>query len=128
DLKLGQLKNRRQNVRAHLCDNDEMLEAFQGWPAALENTLKIADACNVDFTFGKYYLPKINLAENAEETTAETMDRLAREGLQQRLTHLEKIYGPSFTKEAQKEYWDRLEYEVKVINDMGFPDYFLIVQ
>lgn len=126
ELKLSQLRHRRKNVRAYLLDNDEMTTYFSKWPDALANTSKIAQQCKVEFEFGKYFLPKIDLG--TDETTEQALIRLSKEGLEKRFEQLAKVYGPKFNEDARQQYRKRLEHELEVIIKMGFPDYFLIVQ
>lgn len=121
------IRGRLKNVKFHLASDDEMATAFAAWPEAITNALKIAEACSsLKIEMGKYYLPKFETgrAENSDEALA----RLSREGLEERLTQLSPLYGPTFTEEKKGEYRTRLEYELSVIIRMGFPGYFLIVQ
>ncbi len=108
---------------------EEMREAFSHLPEACDNTLKIAERCNVKISFsdetGKriYHLPTIDLDVKGRTLGQdEAFAELSREGLEQRLKDLE------ITDEAkQKIYRDRLEYEIQVITKMGFCGYYLIV-
>ncbi len=96
---------------------EEMWALFRDFPDALENTVKIAEQCHVELHFAPpYHLPKFPLPEGY--TDAETYLRhLCEEGMRRR-------YGDA----AQKpEYVERLEYELGIIHEMGFDDYFLIV-
>ena len=112
----------------------EMREAFHYVPEACDNTLKIADACNLEIRWqddkGKqiYLLPKFEI--KTAETEEEFFARLSREGLQERFD------GPHFKHLVAKENWetelkpqylDRLEVEIGLIKQMGFTGYFLIV-
>ena len=113
---------------------EKMREAFSYIPEACDNTLKIADKCNVELTWTDekgnqiYHLPDypIDTGESVDEFFA----RLSREGLE------ERFKGPHFTKIVKEENWEselrpqylsRLEEEIEMICDMGFPGYFLIV-
>ncbi len=98
---------------------EEMEAAFSHCPEALSNTLKIADQCNVELELGKSHFPVYDLPEGV--SIDEEFDRMAREGLTTRLATI--AYEVD-----EKAYWERLEYELKVIKGMGFPAYFLIVQ
>jgi len=84
-------------------------------PDALTNTLEIAERCDVEFTFGKYLLPDFDLPPG--ETLESYLERLSWEGLRWRLG----------SEEVPSEYRERLEYEIRIITQMGFPGYFLIV-
>ena len=94
---------------------EEMKEAFKAVPEAIENTLKIADMCNVEIEFGHTILPEYKIEEN--------------------VTHLEyftkKCYD-AIPKKYPESKWnevkERLDYEISVIDKMGYIDYFLIVQ
>lgn len=91
----------------------EMYDIFSYVPEALENTVKIADMCNVDFDFDKTYLPKYDVPDGIG--SFEYLKQLCIKGLNERYNPVEKIHT------------DRLEYELGVINSMGYVDYFLIV-
>ncbi len=98
----------------YLKSEDEMLEAFPQCPEAVENTAIIAKRCNVDFEFGKTKLPHFDVPAGYEHF--EWFSLLCRKGLVER-------YGDN----PPKEYVDRLNYELDVINRMGYVDYYLIV-
>jgi len=88
-------------------------EYFKDTPEALENTQKIAEMCNVEIELGKWKFPKF-IVENGNSYDDE-LKRLAYEGIDKRgLPH-------------SKEVTDRLDYELKVIHDKGYPQYFLVV-
>ncbi len=91
----------------------EMKELFSYAPSAIENTRKIADMCNVSFDFDKTYLPRYDVPDNM--SAFEYLTKLCHEGLKKR-------YNPVTEQEES-----RLEYELGVINSMGYVDYFLIV-
>jgi len=101
---------------------DEMIELFSDLPEAIENTIEIAKRCNVEFTFGKNYLPDYPVPEGM------TIDDFLREESRKGLTkRLEKILPPEGDAKMEQEYKDRLEVELDVIIGMKFPGYFLIV-
>lgn len=91
----------------------EMEERFKEYPEAIANTQKIADMCNVDISFDNIYLPKIE-PEDGLDSKSE-LEKLCRDALKKRYENV--------TDEITK----RLDDELKVINQMGFADYFLIV-
>ncbi|MDO4283100.1 MAG: DNA polymerase III subunit alpha [Clostridia bacterium] len=93
---------------------EEMKEGFKNIPEAIENTQKIADMCNVTLDFGTTILPEFKIEENISHL--EYFRRLCYEGI-------DKRYDPSKREEVIK----RLEYEISVIDKMGYIDYFLIV-
>ncbi len=104
---------RYEGGQFYLKSAEEMAELFKFCPEALENTQKIADRCHVEFEFGHYKLPKYDVPEGYDAWTY--LRHLCSEGLKKR-------YSP-ITKEIE----ERLEYELNVIHEMGFVDYFLIV-
>ncbi|MEI2355706.1 DNA polymerase III subunit alpha [Mesobacillus zeae] len=97
----------------YLKTSAEMAELFSDYPDALENTLKIADECNVMIDLGSRHLPSFPVRKG--ETAEEILDRLCRAGLTERYGH------------PEEEHKERLEYELSVIKKMNFSDYFLIV-
>ena len=92
---------------------EEMLKLFPYIPEALENTQKIADRCDVEIEFGVTKLPKFDVP--APYTSWEYLNKLCYDGLKERYT------------ENLDELGKRLEYELGVIQKMGYVDYFLIV-
>ncbi|MBR3561727.1 MAG: DNA polymerase III subunit alpha [Oscillospiraceae bacterium] len=97
----------------YLRSTEEMAALFPDHPDAIENTGKIADMCNVEFTFGKYHLPEFKLPPGYDSFSY--LKKLCDEGYAER-------YG-----EGKPEYRAQLEYEQNMIEQMGFTDYFLIV-
>ncbi len=104
----------------YLRSSDEMLKLFEDIPEAIDNTLKIAQRCNVEFTLGEHFLPRYPVSEN--ETQEQRMVEDARAGLQRILETLTEL-----TEADAAEYHSRLEREIEVITSMGFAGYFLIV-
>ncbi len=92
----------------------EMKKLFKDYPKAIENSLEIADKCNVKFDFSKIHLPRFPLPPQ-EKDEFEYLRKLCYKNLKKRY--------PNCTKEVI----DRLEYELRVIKDTGFASYFLIV-
>ena len=92
----------------------EMREIFKDYPEAVENTNRIAEMCNVEFEFGKTKLPHYDVPDG--EDHFEYFKRLCYEGLK-------RNYGET----PDKQYSERLDYELSVIKEMGYVDYFLIV-
>jgi len=94
---------------------EEMIETFKEFPEAIENTQKIADACNLELELGKTKLPLFETPNG--QTPEEYLKELCYKGIEKR-----------FGKDPTKEVGERLEYELSVINQTGFASYFLIVQ
>jgi len=94
---------------------EEMIEYFKAFPEAIENTVKIADKCNVEFEFGHTILPNYDVPEGFA-THYDYLEKLCLEGLKKR-------YG----NDIPKEYIDRANYELSIIKKMGYVDYYLIV-
>ena len=112
----------------------EMREAFNYIPEACNNTLKIADACNLEIRWQDDKGKQIYLLPTFEIKTAETEEqyfaRLSREGLEDRFNgpHFKELLAsPNWDTELKAQYQDRLELEIKLIAQMGFTGYFLIV-
>ena len=99
----------------YLKSPEEMIEYFKNVPEAIENTVKIAEKCNVDFEFGNTKLPNYEVPKEFK-THADYFKKLARDGLVNR-------YGENPSEEIRK----RFDYEISVIEKMGYVDYFLIV-
>ena len=108
----------------YLRSPEEMLELFSDIPEALENTVEIAKRCNVELTLGKNFLPDFPIPDGLTE--AEYFRQESRKGLELRLDKLFDRDAPDFA-EIRKPYDERLEIELDVIIEMGFPGYFLIV-
>ena len=126
-LTLNHIKGRLRNAQFHFPSNEEMHEHFSQWPEALKNTQKIAAQCSsLEIKMDTYFLPKIDLGN--QESPKMALQRLAHAGLQERFHVLKKSYGDELNESKMEEYRARLNYELKVIIQMGFPDYFLIVQ
>ncbi|MCP4117848.1 MAG: DNA polymerase III subunit alpha [Desulfobacteraceae bacterium] len=104
---------------------EEMIADFKGFDGAIENTRLIAGQCNVEFGDKVYHFPQYTSEnhEDPEESAAVLFDRQAREGFAKRMEMLKRI-NPDID---EKLYQERLDYEIGVILDMGFPGYFLIV-
>ena len=92
---------------------EEMYENFKNMPELLENTVKIADRCNVTFDFGHTILPNFDTPNNMDHY--EFLKQECYKGLNKRYA------------EQSEELIERLEYELSVVKKMGYVDYFLIV-
>lgn len=94
---------------------EEMEDYFSNIPEAIENTVKIADKCNFEFEFGVTKLPNYDVPEEFESHSS-YLKKLCNDGIKER-------YGEN----PSKEILDRAEYEFRIIEKMGYVDYYLIV-
>ncbi len=94
---------------------EEMSEYFSAFPDAIENTVKIAEKCNVEFEFGHTILPNYDVSPEYK-THYDFLKELCDKGLKKR-------YGENLSEEIKK----RAEYELDIIKKMGYIDYYLIV-
>ena len=97
----------------YLKSEQELRELFPGCEEAFENTVKIAEKCNLDFVFHEYHLPSFPVPDGY--TNEEYFRKLCYDGFRERYP------------EPPREYKDRLEYEIGVISRMGYVNYYLIV-
>ncbi len=97
-----------------LKSNEEMAASFAEWPEAIPTTLEIAERCEIEIELGKLLLPQYPTPDGSEPEAM--LRRIAAEGLRAR-------YGDPPSAEAV----ERLEFELGVIEEMGFSSYFLIV-
>ncbi len=117
-------RKRRYSEEQYFKTPQEMQALFEDIPEALENTVEIAKRCNVDVLLGKYFLPDFPVPKGM--TMEDFFKKISYDGLKERLDFLVNKYGERIEKRYQ-EYWDRLDFELNIINQMGFPSYFLIV-
>ena len=96
----------------YLRSTEEMEALFAAYPDAVDNTQRIADRCQMEFTFGRYHLPEFQLPPGYDSPTY--LRKLCEEGFRER-------YGD------YSAYHEQLDYELNMIEKMGFTDYFLIV-
>ena len=108
----------------YLKSEKEMMELFSDIPEALANSVEIAKRCTVELELGKNFLPNYPVPEGM--TINDFFAEESRIGLDKRLATLFDINADDFT-EIRKPYDERLQIELDVINEMGFPGYFLIV-
>ena len=102
-----------QTQEFYVKSEEELRTLFPGLPEAFENTVKIADRCDLEFTFHEYHLPAFPVP--AGYTNEGYFRELCYKGFQERYPR------------EPKEYKDRLEYEISVISSMGYVNYYLIV-
>ena len=105
---------RMNTDQLYVKSEEEMLRAFPNFREAIERTEEIAQRCQVEFDFSTTHLPKFPLPEGVTDDTA-YLRELCEDGIR-------RLYG-----EERKDAWDRLNYELGVIEKMGYVDYFLIV-
>ena len=101
---------------------EEMSDYFSNVPEAIENTVKIAEKCNVEFEFGHTILPNYDVPEGYE-THYDYIEDLTKKGLIKRYGNTENTSYENLPEEIKS----RAEYELGVIKKMGYVDYFLIV-
>ena len=97
----------------YLKSEEELRTLFPNFPEAFENTVKIADMCNLEFTFHEYHLPSFPVPEGY--TNEQYFRKLCYEGFEERYN------------DPPEAYIQRLEYEIGVISRMGYVNYYLIV-
>ena len=102
-----------QTEEFYLKSEEELRTLFPNCDEAFENTAKIADRCNLEFTFHEYHLPSFPVPEGY--TNEEYFRKICMDGFRERYT------------DPPREYTDRLEYEIGVISRMGYVNYYLIV-
>ncbi len=111
--------------------SDQMYDLFKDCPELCERTVEVADRCNVEFKLedddGKtiYHLPSFPTKNNV--SLLDELKRLTKEGLQERFAEA-KARDEEVPESEHEKYFDRLKYEIDVIDRMGFIGYFLIVQ
>ncbi len=116
---------RRYTEQQYLRTPAEMLTLFSDLPEAISNTLEIAKRCSVCWELGITSLPTY---PTGSLSTEDYLTNLSQKGLKKRLDFLTEHAHIARIKDfSDKEYWQRLETELKVINQMGFAGYFLIV-
>lgn len=122
-------RERRYTEEQYLKSPDEMAALFADIPEALENSVMIAERCSVDVRLGEIFLPEFGIPEGM--TQDEFFRKVSHDGLTDRLDFLfpaERYPRDSDEYKAiDQRYRDRLEFELNVIIQMGFPGYFLIV-
>ena len=102
-----------QTEEFYLKSEEELRQLFPGCDEAFENTVKIAEMCNLDFTFHEYHLPSFPVPEGY--TNEQYFRKLCYEGFEERY------------QDPPESYLERLEYEIGVISRMGYVNYYLIV-
>ena len=104
----------KDNPDFYLKSTAEMKELFTDYPEAIENTVKIAERCNVEIPTGQLIFPKYPLPKG--ETAETWLSKMVYKGMKKKFGKITPILK------------ERAEYEMKIINDKGYPTYFLITQ
>ncbi len=105
----------------YLKNVDEMYQLFSDVPEAIENTVKIASMCNFEFEFDKLFLPSFVPPDNL--SCKDYLRKLCLQGLEKRIEQQSK----NSIEIDRQMYMSRLEYELSVVNSMGYDEYYLIV-
>ncbi len=101
----------------------QMKDCFAYCPEAIDTSMEIMERCNLELDLNNYYFPKFPESEN--ETLDSMFTKECWDGLEQRFATMKKI--GTYSEKVDKQYRERLQMEIDVINTMGFPGYFLIV-
>ena len=117
-------RERRYSESQFLKTPEQMVELFADIPEAIENSVEIAKRCNLELSFGEYFLPDYPIPEGM--TIDQFLVQVSEEGLEERLASLFDIHSDSFA-QTREAYYKRLKFELDIIIQMGFPGYFLIV-
>ena len=104
---------------------EEMDRLFSAYPEAIENTVRIAEKCNLELDFDAVHLPHFPCPDGL--SSAEYLRKLTEQGLLERQRTGMLGYGASGAIHPIEEYRARMDYELSVIENMGYADYFLIV-
>jgi DNA polymerase-3 subunit alpha len=108
----------------YLKSAEEMAQVFGDFPEALQNTVRIAQRCNVDLTETGIHLPNFDVP--AGFTLDEYFEHIVRRGFEMRLPRLKALAASGSLKYTIDEYERRLTYEIDMIRQMKYPGYFLI--
>lgn len=103
----------------------EMVDLFGETPEAIQNTARIASQCNFDFPSSGYFLPLFKPPK--EKSLSEYFDQVVEQGFRKKTESIAKEKGEDKFPDLLKEYEERLEKEMRLIKEMGFEGYFLIV-
>src|SRR5690554_6406039 len=117
-------RDRRFSEQQYLRSAEEMIELFSDIPEAIENTVEIARRCSVQVRLGEYFLPKYPIPGGMGRD--EYFRKVSEEGLEARLAKTLSKDDPEYDTKREA-YYQRLNFELDIIIQMGFPGYFLIV-
>ncbi len=104
---------------------DEMTELFKDTPEALQNTTRIAAQCDFSFPFSGHFLP--NFQPPGDKSLSEYFEEVSREGFHGRMEKVRARREQGLNGHTEEEYEERLDREIRLIKQMGFEGYFLIV-
>ncbi|MFT5321240.1 MAG: DNA polymerase-3 subunit alpha [Pseudohongiellaceae bacterium] len=117
-------RSRVYSEEQYLRSAEEMQELFSDIPEALENSVEIARRCSLTMELGKPYLPNYPIPEGM--SVEQFLRQESEAGLKQRLAATFDTQSNDFP-EKVRQYQERLDFELNIIDQMGFPGYFLIV-
>jgi DNA polymerase III subunit alpha len=125
----GKSVNDTERLRYHgdqfyLKTGAEMAAVFADFPVALQNTMRIAERCQVDLSGTVNHLPNFDVPDGF--TLDEYFEHVVREGFRQRLPRLKDLAARGILTHTLDEYERRLSYEIDMIKQMKYPGYFLI--
>ncbi|MBT2337993.1 MULTISPECIES: DNA polymerase III subunit alpha [Pseudomonas] len=118
-------RSKNYSDQQYLKNAEEMAELFSDLPEALENTVEIAKRCNIEVKLGKHFLPNFPIPDGM--TIDEYFRKVSFDGLEERLSVLLPKETTEDYEARRQVYVDRLNFELDIIIQMGFPGYFLIV-
>jgi len=123
-------RERKYSEQQYFRSAEEMVELFSDVPEALENSVEIARRCSVEILLGKAFLPDYPVPEGM--TMDQFFRKVSHDGLTERLQFMFDVKAPAYANPekraaTEQEYRARLDFELDVIIQMGFPGYFLIV-
>jgi len=123
----GRVLNDTRRIKHHTPEQyykstQEMIDLFSDIPSAIDNTLVVAQRCNFVLRMGEYFLPDFPVPEG--ETIASHLRNESFAGLE---TVLARRFPNGADTDVREDYQARMEFELKIILEMGFPGYFLIV-
>jgi len=108
-----------------LKSSDEMRELFRDYPEALSNTRHLAARCNFEFPLSGHFLP--NFQAPGQQNLRDYFEEVVRRGFEQRLPGIQEKINRGLNPHTLEEYQLRLDREIKLIEQMGFEGYFLVV-
>ncbi len=120
-----QNRPKRYSEEQYFKTTQQMVELFADIPEAIENTVEVAKRCSLDLELGTYFLPDFPVPEGM--TIDEFFIQESHKGLDERLEFLFGHLSKEEFAKKHEEYYKRIQFELDIILQMGFPGYFLIV-